>query len=294
VDKELFFKCEMWQKTGSFKARGALNGILSSREASDASIPMIVTHSSGNHGQAVAWAARHCQIPCTVVVPRGTPKVKCDAIEGYGAKLVMCEPTPTSRKETADKISQETGGLLIHPYDNYNVMAGQGTIGLELMEQVPDLDLVLVPISGGGMTAGIATAVKTINPNCKVYAVEPVGKNLKECLDSRQRLWPNPPQFLNTIAEGIMTQQVGQLTFPILCDLVDGVISVTDKEMAEGCRLLAERMKVMVEAASGAALAASLTNEVRNMESVKKIGVILCGGNVDTARLPWLDDRVKN
>merc|ERR1712183_153615 len=155
-----------------------------------------------------------------------------------------------------------------------------GTIGLELLEQVPDLDIVLVPISGGGMTGGIATAVKAINPQCKVVAVEPQGKHLAASLASRERLWPNPPQFLNTIAEGIMTQQVGHLTFPILCDLVDEVITVTDKEMAEGCRLAAERMKVMVEAASGAAIAAALSDQVKRMEG-KKVGVILCGGNVD-------------
>jgi len=289
-NKQLFFKCEMWQKTGSFKARGALNGILSHCERKGQP-PMIVTHSSGNHGQAVAWAAGQSGIKCTVVVPRGTPQVKCDAIKGYGAKLVMCDPTPTGRKETADQIAKENDGVIIHPYDNYDVMAGQGTIGLELMEQVPDLDLVLVPISGGGMTAGIATAVKGINPNCKVIAVEPVGKNLGECLESKSRLWSNPPQFLNTIAEGIMTQQVGMLTFPILCQLVDQVITVTDQQMAEGCRIAAERMKVMVEAASGAAIAASLSDQVKEMKA-KKIGVILCGGNVDTCKLPWLDPRI--
>jgi len=289
--KELFFKTEMFQKTGSFKARGALNAIKCCLERGS-SPPMIVTHSSGNHGQAVAWAAGHCGLPCTVVVPEGTPVVKCEAIKGYGARLVMCHPTPTGRKETADKIAKETGGAIIHPYDDYDVIAGQGTIGLELIQQVADLDMVLVPISGGGMTSGIAVAVKTIKPECKVIAVEPEGKDLWRSLESKERMWPNPPQFLNTIAEGIMTQQVGQVTFPLLCQLVDGVITVTDKEMAEGCRLAAERMKVMVEAASGAAIAAAMSDQVKGMEG-KKVGVILCGGNVDMNRLPWLDARVQ-
>jgi len=288
--KQLFFKTEMFQKTGSFKARGALNAIKSCLEKGSIP-PMIVTHSSGNHGQAVAWAAAQCRLPCTVVVPEGTPVVKCEAIQGYGARLVMCQPSPTGRKEMADKIALETGGVIIHPYDDYDVIAGQGTIGLELIQQVEDLDIVLVPISGGGMTSGIAVAVKTIRPECKVIAVEPKGKDLWRSLEARERMWPNPPQFLNTIAEGIMTQQVGKITFPLLCDLVDGVITVTDKEMAEGCRLAAERMKVMVEAASGAAIAAALSDEMKGMEG-KKVGVILCGGNMDMTRLPWMDTRV--
>ena len=189
---KLFFKTEMWQKTGSFKARGALNAIKSCLERGN-NPPMIVTHSSGNHGQAVAWAAKQCKLPCTVVVPEGTPTVKCEAIKGYGARLVKCHPSPTGRKETADKIAEETGGKIVHPYDDYDVIAGQGTIGLELAEQVRDLDVVLVPISGGGMTSGIAVAVKTIRPECKVIAVEPEGKDLWRSLESRERLWPNPP-----------------------------------------------------------------------------------------------------
>lgn len=238
--KKLFFKAEMLQKTGSFKARGALNAIKCCLERG-VPVPRIVTHSSGNHGQAVAWASLQCGLPCTVVVPEGTPRVKCEAIQGYGAELVFCTPTPTGRKETADRIANETKGVIIHPYDNYDVMAGQGTIGLELLQQVPDLDIILVPISGGGMTSGIAVAAQALQPNCKVIAVEPAGKELAPCLEKRERQWPNPPQFLSTIAEGIMTQQVGQLTFPLLCDLVQGVVSVTDRQMAEGCRLAAER-----------------------------------------------------
>jgi len=283
--KELYFKCENFQKTGSFKARGALNAIKCSLEAGVVP-PMVVTHSSGNHGQAVAWASKQLALPCTVVVPEGTPVAKCEAIRGYGAELVFCTPTPTGRKETADKIAAETNGIIIHPYDNYNVIAGQGTIGLELLEEVPDLDLILVPVSGGGMTSGIALAAKHLNPNCQVVAVEPQGKQLKQSLQQKERLWPNPPQFLNTMAEGIKTQQVGLLTFPILCDLVAEVVTVSDQEMAEGCRLIAERMKLVVEASSGASLAAALTAKVKEMPG-KKVGIILCGGNLDLDKLPW-------
>jgi len=284
-NKQLFFKCENLQKTGSFKARGALNALKTMLETGK-KINLVVTHSSGNHGQAVAWASQQLDLPCTVVVPEGTPQVKCDAIQGYGAALVFCTPTPTGRKETADKIATENDGTIVHPYDNYDVIAGQGTIGLELLEEVPDLDIILVPISGGGMTSGIALAAKSLNPACQVVAVEPKGKELAKSLQEKERLWENPPQFLNTIAEGIMTQQVGHLTFPILCELVQKVVTVTDKQMADGCKLVAQRMKLVVEAASGAALAAALSEEVGKMPG-RKVGVILCGGNLDMDKLPW-------
>ena len=137
-----------------------------------------------------------------------TPQIKRDAITGYGADLVLCESTPTSRKETCAKIAEEKDFEVIHPYDDHRVMAGQATLGLELHRAVPDLDAVLVPISGGGLTSGVALATKALNPKCKVIAVEPEGKGLGKCLREKERLWTNPPQFLNTIAEGIKTQQV--------------------------------------------------------------------------------------
>jgi len=290
--KQLYFKTEMFQKTGSFKARGALNAIKCALEGAE-TVPGIVTHSSGNHGQAVAWAANQMGLPCTVVVPEDTPSVKCEAIKGYQAELVFCESSPTARKETCDRIAGETGRVIIHPYDNYDVIAGQGTIGLELLTQVPDLDAILVPISGGGMTSGICLAAAGMRPQCKVIAVEPRGKDLWRNLEARQRLWSNPPQFLDTIAEGIKTQQVGQLTFPLLCEHVSSVVTVTDKEMSSAMKLVAERMKIVIEAASGAAVAAALSDQIKQMEGVKKIGVILCGGNVDMDRLPWLEERFK-
>jgi len=166
------------------------------------------------------------------------------------------------------------------------VIAGQATIGFELLQDVPDLDYIIVPISGGGMTSGIALAASYMNPTCQVVAVEPEGKNLQNCIDAKERLWENPPQFLNTIAEGIKTQQLGQLTFPILCNLLEKVITVSDKEMADGCKIIAERMKLVVEAASGAAIAAALSNQCEFM-NCKKVGIILCGGNLDMDALPW-------
>ena len=208
---ELFFKCENFQKTGAFKARGATNAVFLAKET-NVSLKGVVTHSSGNHGQAIAYACSKDvgNVPCTVVVPKDTPKIKCEAIRGYGADLVFCESTPTSRKETCAKISEEKGYEIIHPYDNYNVIAGQATIAYEMMKEqnFKDLDAILVPISGGGMCSGIALSAKEINPQTKIIAVEPKGKDLGESLKAKERLWKNPPQFIDTIAEGIKTQQV--------------------------------------------------------------------------------------
>lgn len=287
---DLYFKCENLQKTGSFKPRGALNAVLCALERGEP-VPGLVTHSSGNHGQAVAWVARQLQpeLPCTVVVPRGTPDIKCEAIRGYGANLVVCDPTPTARAATCEQIAGETGSKVIHPYDNYDVIAGQATIGLELHEQVDEaLDAVLVPVSGGGMTSGVALATKykAKNPNCKVIPVEPEGKCLEDSLAAKRRLWSNPPQFLNTIAEGIRTQQCGQLTFPILCDLIDprNVVTVTDEDMRRGMKLAAQRLKIVIEASAGASLAAAMKIKEKHPE-VRTVGVILCGGNANTDQM---------
>ena len=167
---ELFFKCENLQKTGAFKARGACNAVLLAKQQNP-DLKGIVTHSSGNHGQAVAYACSKsvADVPCSVVVPSNTPTIKCDAIKGYGATLVFCEPSPNARKEACDKIAEEKGYVIIHPYDNYNVMAGQGTMAYEMLEvqNFRDLDAILVPISGGGMTSGIAVAAKSVNPDIK-------------------------------------------------------------------------------------------------------------------------------
>ena len=172
----------------------------------------IVTHSSGNHGQAVAYACSKnvANVPCTVVVPKDTPSIKCQAILGYGAELVFCESTPTSRKEACAKISDEKGYEIVHPYDNYNVIAGQATIAYEMMNEqnYSDLDAILVPISGGGMCSGIALSAKQINPKTRIIAVEPMGKELQPSLQAKKRLWSDPPLFIDTIAEGIKTQQV--------------------------------------------------------------------------------------
>ena len=292
VGKNVFFKCENFQKTGSFKARGAMNAVLAKLDRSkkeNREIKGCVTHSSGNHGQALAWASKTANIGCSVVIPKGTPDVKIKAIETYGGKVVICEPTPVARVEACQSISTNENRVIIPPYDDYDVICGQGTIAIELLDQVPDLDCILVPVSGGGMISGIATYAKAIKPSIKIFAVEPEGKILEICLKNNERAWPKEAKFLDTKAEGIRLQQCGNLTFPIMCELVEKeVFTQSDKSMIEATRFMFERLKVVIELASGAAVAAALSDKMRdNHPELKNVGVILCGGNIDVDNLPW-------
>ncbi|KAK0068917.1 amino acid racemase [Biomphalaria pfeifferi] len=284
----IFFKAENLQKSGSFKARGALNAVLKCRESNNATCG-VVTHSSGNHGQGLAWAASVAKLPCYVVVPQMAPLVKKNAILSYGAELVECGAKPTDRYEACDRLEKDKNLVFIPPYDHQDVIAGQGTIGLEFLEQVPQLDAILIPVSGGGMSAGIAIAAKTIKPDIKIFLVTPKGKKLEECLTTGKRPWEGPPQYLETIADGIRLQQTGYITTPILIDLVEKqVFEMSDQEMVEGMKFAFERMKLVIEAASGAAVAAAFSQKMKNMDaSIQNVGVILCGGNVDIDDLPW-------
>nr|WBB44918.1 serine racemase [Chrysogorgia stellata] len=286
--RTLHFKAECLQKTGSFKARGATNAVqILKKERPE--VGGVVTHSSGNHGQAVAYAATAAELPCTVVVPKGSSSAKIDAIKSYGAQIVFCEPNPTSRVETCARVAREESYDIIHPFDDYRVMAGQATIGYEFLEQVPQLDAILVPISGGGMISGIAVAAKAIRPECRVFAVEPTGKDLAPSLKSRQRLWPDPPRYLTTVADALRHQQPGHLTFPIMCDTIDPtVFTITDEQMIDGIKIAMQRLKLVLEPASGAAVAAALSDQMKELDPcLRHIGVILCGGNIDVNRLPW-------
>ncbi|CAC5380323.1 SRR [Mytilus coruscus] len=230
-----------------------------------------VTYSSGNHGQATAWASRMSGVACSVVIPKKASKVKAEAIKGYGGELIFCEPYQAARKETCDKIAEEKGYAIVHTAD-YDIIAGQGTMAVELLEELPDLDAILVSASGGGTISGISIAAKAINKNVKVFMVEPEGKMAEKCMRSGERLWPNPPKILDTIADGISQQQLGHLTFPIICDLVEKDVFTV----------------LVIEAASGATVAAAMSDKLKQMDpSMKKIGIIICGGNVDIDKLPW-------
>ncbi|XP_078338621.1 serine racemase-like isoform X2 [Crassostrea virginica] len=288
VGRKVFFKAESFQKTGSFKARGALNAVLSLVSKSP-EVHGVVTHSSGNHGQALAWASNMVGLDCTVVVTKNTPKSKCEAIKAYGADLVFCEPTYADRIKTCNKISEERSIPYISSSDDYDIMAGQGTIAVEFLSQVPDLDAVIVPVSVGGMAAGIATAAKGIKPAIKVFMVEVEGKMSEECLRAGERLWPNPPRFLDSIADGIRVQQLGELTWPIILKLVEKeVFSVKDADIVKAMKFVFERMKLVIEPTSAAGVAAVMSQRMASMDpGLKNVGVILCGGNVDINHLPW-------
>ncbi|XP_044139832.1 serine racemase isoform X1 [Bufo gargarizans] len=279
--RKLFFKCELLQKTGSFKIRGALNAV---KSLPSDKCTAVVTHSSGNHGQALALAAQSMGIPAHVVVPTTAAACKKAAILRFGALIVDCEPTDKSRAEVAAKTLEKTGGVLIHPNQDPAVIAGQGTIGLEILEQVPGLEALVVPVGGGGMVAGIAVAVKAIKPDVKIYAAEPL--NADDCYRSKKSgvLTPNlqPPI---TIADGVKSS-IGPNTWPIIRDLVDDVFTVTEDEIKSATRLVWERMKLLIEPTAGLGLAVILSSQFQEIgRDVQNIGVVLCGGNVDLATL---------
>jgi len=286
--RQLFFKCENFQKSGSFKARGAMNAVLKAKDENP-NINGLITHSSGNHGQALAWAAQQAKIPCSVVIPQVAPEIKKDAIRNYGAEVIECGDKPSDRSDVMKKIQEERNLTFIPPYDHYDVIAGQGTIGLEFLEQVPQLDALLITISGGGMSSGMALAAKSIKPDIKIFLVCPKGKRLQETLESGKRVWEGPPQYLNTIADGIRLQQTGLLTTPILMDLAEKeVFEMSEPEIIEAMKFSFERMKLVVEAAAACGIAAAFSDKLKQMDnSLKNIGVILCGGNLDLENLPF-------
>ncbi len=276
----LFFKCENFQRTGSFKMRGATNAVfsLSDAEASHG----VITPSSGNHGAALALAARTRGIAAWVVMPNNAPMVKRQAVEAYGGRVTLCEPTIRSRQETAAALQTQTGAILIHPYDNDKIIAGQGTATLELMDEIPDLDVVIAPVSGGGLLSGTSIAAKGLGPQVRVIGGEP--KNADDAFQSLRDGHIVPLDHSDTIADGLRAS-LAPRTFSILRRLVDEISTVTESEIVAAMRLLWERMKIVVEP-SGAVSAAPALNRHINAEG-KRIGIILSGGNVDLGSLPF-------
>jgi threonine dehydratase len=277
---KLFFKCENLQKTGSFKIRGATNAILLLSD-SDAAHG-VVTPSSGNHGAALSRAARSRGIKAYVVMPNNSPMVKRRAVEAYGGSITLCEPTMQGRQKTCAEVQARTGAILIHPYDDDRIIAGQGTAAKELLEDVPDLDVVIAPVSGGGLLSGTAIASKGIRPQVRVIGAEP--KNAEDAFQSLRagKIIPCPPP--DTIADGLRAT-LAPRTFAILQSFVDDISTVTEEEIVASMRLLWERMKLVVEP-SGAISAAPALNRRIGAEG-KRIGIILSGGNVDLAALPF-------
>ena len=280
IGAALCFKSENLQRVGAFKFRGACNAVFS---LSDAQAEKgVLTHSSGNHGAALALAARLRGIPATIVVPSNAPPVKVAAIRSYGARIVDCEPTVVSRETTAGKIEAEAGATFIHPYDNPRVIAGAGTAAMELMNDWPDLDLVMTPVGGGGLLSGSAIAVKAISSRTAIIAAEPAGADDASRSFAAGELIPQlDPQ---TIADGLRTS-LSPLTFGIIREHVSDIITVEEDEIISAMKWVWERMKLIIEPSAAVPVAALLSGrmDVKN----RRIGVIFSGGNVDLSSLPW-------
>ena len=280
--RALFFKCENFQKSGSFKFRGASNAVWGLDESTASR--GVVTHSSGNHAQALALAARQRRIPAYIVMPSSASPVKRRAVEEYGATVTECQPTLAARETTAAEVLARTGATLIPPYDHPAIIAGQGTATLELLEEVPDLDAVLAPVGGGGLLSGTCVAGHGINPALRVFAGEPLGADDAARSKKAGRLIPQTAP--ETIADGLLTS-LGQHTWPIIRDQVERVVTVREDEIVRALRLTWERAKLLIEPSSAVAVAAVLSDEFRALEGVRRVGVILSGGNVNLDRLPW-------
>jgi threonine dehydratase len=286
----LFFKCENLQKTGSFKIRGASNAILSlSKEEAARGI---VTQSSGNHGAAVACAAGWRGVPAFIVMPKNAPRVKVRAIEAYGGKITFCEPKVSSRNEVCARIQSETGAVLVHPFDNDQIIAGQATAAKELLEEIPDLDAVFAPVSGGGLLSGTCLGAKGMRPGVLIFGCEP-----ERADDAYRSLSSGTLQSLessDTIADGLRAS-LAPRTFAILRDNIERILLTSEEEIIAAMRTVWERMKIIVEPSSAVAIApllkpgavTSLELPARADGAPPKLGVIFSGGNIDLSALPF-------
>jgi threonine dehydratase len=276
----VMLKCENLQKVGAFKFRGATNAVyaLSESEAARG----VATHSSGNHAQALALAARLRGIPAYIVMPDNAPAVKKAAVNGYGGRISYCVPNQEVREKTLNRILSETGAVMVHPYNNPLVIAGQGTAALELLEEHPDLEVLIAPVGGGGLLSGTALAATGISPGIRVIGAEPeMADDAYRSLQAGKIMPSINPQ---TIADGLLTS-LGDLTFPIIRDQVEQIVTVSEKAIIEGMRLIWERTKLIIEPSSAVPIGLLLEKKIDL--SGLRVGVIISGGNVDLERLPW-------
>jgi threonine dehydratase len=276
----LFFKCENFQKIGAFKARGATNAVFSLNDATASR--GVATHSSGNHGAAVARAANLRGIPAHIVMPSNSAKVKIRAVESYGARVVFCEPMEEARETACADVIAKTGATLIHSFENPDVIAGQGTASLELLEDAPDLDLVMCPVGGGGLLSGTAIAAKSMRPSISVIAAEP--ENADDAAQSFRAGRVIQTQKKFTIADGLRTN-VGEPNFAIIKRHVDDIVTVSEKAIISAMRTIWETMKIIVEPSAAVPFAAIQERKID--VAGKRVGIILTGGNVDLDALPW-------
>ncbi len=280
ADAELFFKCENLQKTGSFKVRGATNALLSLDETTAAR--GVATHSSGNHAAALAQAALKRGVPAHIVMPENAPRVKKDAVAGYGADITFCEPTLAAREQSLSEVIERTGASFIAPYNDYRIIAGQATAALEFLEDAPELDLIIAPVGGGGLLCGTALATHRLSPTTRILGAEPSAAD-----DAFRSLRENrllPSENPNSIADGLLTS-LGDKTFPILRDHVAEILTCSEQGIAAAMRNIWQRMKMVVEPSAAVPLAALLENPPKL--SGQRIGIIVSGGNVDLDSLPW-------
>ena len=277
---DIFFKCENFQKAGSFKSRGACNALFS---LTDQTLKNgVASHSSGNHAQALARGAKLRGIKSYIVMPENSMKVKIDAVKSYGGIITFCTPTLEARESTLEKVMAETEAVEIHPYDNYNIICGQATAAKELIKDAPPLDYIIAPVGGGGLLSGTALAAHYFSPKTKVIAAEPEKANDAYLSFYSKKFVPskNP----DTIADGLRTS-LGTLTFPIILKHVQDILTVSESDIIDAMKLIWERMKIIVEPSSAVALAAIKNNP--GLFKNKKVGIIISGGNVSLNDLPW-------
>lgn len=276
----LYFKCENFQKVGAFKIRGATNTV---EQLSQAEIEKgVATTSSGNHGAALSMAVTRRGGKTKVVMPNNTPKIKVNNVERNGGEVVWCEPEQSSRESVLADLVEQTGAIVVHPYNDERIVAGQGTCAKELMEDEPNLDMIVCPVSGGGLLSGTLLAAKGMKPEIMVYGAEP--SEADDAYRSLQKGEIVANETIDTICDGLRAQ-IGTVTFPIIQNYVDGIITVTETEIIEAMKMVWERMKIIAEPSSVITLGALLKS--KDKFSGKKVGIILSGGNVDLNQLPW-------
>ncbi len=272
---ELFFKCENFQKAGAFKIRGASNAVFSLTE--DEAARGVATHSSGNHAAALALAARWRGVKAYVVMPENTPRVKRDAVSDYGAEIIFCKPTFQAREQSLSRVVERTGAVFVPPFNDYRIIAGQGTAALELCQQVENLDIVMAPVGGGGLLSGTAIAVSAISSNkTRVIGAEP--ENADDAYRSFRAGKLIPPENPQTVADGLRTP-LGDLTFPLIKKFAHDIVSVSENDIIKATRLIWERMKIVVEPSAAVPLGA-LLHKPKSLQ-YKRIGIILSGGNIN-------------
>jgi threonine dehydratase len=285
VGAQVFLKCENLQKVGAFKFRGATNAVFALPDEQAAR--GVVAHSSGNHAQALALAARLRGIPAYIVMPENAPQVKKAAVQGYGGQITFCIPTLEARESTQAQVIEQTGAIEVHPYNNERVIAGQGTAALELLQDFPDLDVIMAPVGGGGLLSGTAIAATELRPDIRVIAAEPeMADDAYRSLQAGRILPSVSPQ---TIADGLLTS-LGQLTFPIIQQRVEQIVTVSEAAIIAAMRFIWERAKIIIEPSAAVPLGVLMEGKI-NLTG-QRIGVILSGGNVDLEALPWQRNKI--